>query len=300
MAENKKEKASHPDIPAGIKELMAVPPAAEKSPAETSSSTPAGPAHRELSSNPVEQGSNAQSQEAKPQRPCTQKEQELGELIAKRQSVIEQLKAKNPLVSEARKQLAGLIPSIHGKGSGQVMGLVREEENLEFSIATEAYTPKKEKELLKRLREIRIELSKHKELDAARKKVDEKRNALRNLISDIRSLEHALADARKACDEKYAEVLAERKAAYSQRSARREEHAQKQFSETKRRSREEHKREYDEDMSKYLKDYDDTVSMDEIVQIERKDRKEKKEGKAKGAEGADTDSTEEAAEKKEE
>ncbi len=239
--------------------------------------------------------------EQKEQRQRTQKEQELDALIAKRQAVIEQLKAKNPLVVEARKQLAELIPAIRGRGSSHVMGLVREEENIEFSIATEAYTPKKEKELLKRLREIRIELSKHKELDEARKKVDEKRNALRDLISDIRSLEHSLAEARKACDEKYAEVLAERKAAYSQRPPRREERP-RQFSEGKRRSRDEHKREYndDEDMSKYLKDYDDTVSMDEIVQIERKDKKEKKDAKGEASDADSSDSADEAAGQKEE
>ncbi|MFA6489672.1 MAG: hypothetical protein WCT52_03225 [Candidatus Micrarchaeia archaeon] len=285
MTDNKKEKTiAASDVPSGIAEIADIPAAKVEEKAEENQS--AQPEQKsENTAQPV-----AGAAAAQPLRPRTQKEEELNALISKRQSVIEQLKAKNPLVIEARKTLSELIPTIRGRGSGHVMELVREEEHIEFTIATEAYTPKKEKELIKRLREIHAELSKHKELDTARKKVDEKRAILHNLISEIRTLETALADARKACDEKYAEVLAERKAAYSQRAAHREERPQRQFSDNKRRGREEHKREYDEDVSKYLKDYDDTVSMDEIVQIERKDKKEKKAGKEDAAEASDESS----------
>jgi len=277
LADNKKERATAvSELPSGIAELVDIPSkhAAEAAkPAEAAADAAEAQAKPPVGQAPA--GAPAEQQE----RARTDKEKELDALIAKRQAVIEQLKAKNPLVLDARKQLSELIPTVRGKGSSHAMGLVREEERLEFEIATEAYTPKKEKELLKRVREIRLELSKNKELDAARKAVDEKRNALGKVVSEIRALEHALAEARKACDEKYAEVLSERKSAYEQRSAHREERKQKQFTDMKKRVREEYKRDYDDEVSKYLKDYDDTVSMDEIVQIERKDKKEKKEGK---------------------
>ena len=280
MADNKKERATAvSELPSGIAELVDIPSttAAREAKAAEAVSEPKGAKPAE--GQPAESQAPAHAPAEQQERPRTDKEKELDALIAKRQAVIEQLKAKNPLVLEARKQLSELIPTVRGKGSSHAMGLVREEERLEFEIATEAYTPKKEKELLKRVREIRLELSKNKELDAARKAVDEKRNALGKVVSEIRSLEHALAEARKACDEKYAEVLSERRSAYEQRSAHREERKQKQFTDMKKRVREEHKRDYDDEVSKYLKDYDDTVSMDEIVQIERKDKKEKKEGK---------------------
>lgn|GEM_PF-840366 len=285
MTESKKEKTTAlAGIPQGIKELIAAPAAEEKqvAPSQAHPVEAAAPAQEHAAAGEQKQAA----------RPRTEKETELDGLIANRQAIIEQLKQKNPLVVAARAQLAELMPAIHGRGSGQVMGLVREEERLEFSIATEAYTPKHEKELLKRLRDIRSELSKHKELDIARKKVDEQRAVLRSLISDIRSLEHSLAEARQKCDEKYAEVLAERKAARSQRAQYREERPQIQRGESKKRGREGgRKNEYDEDISKYLKDYDDTVSMDEIVQIERKDRKEKKseEKEDKGKKDADNE-----------
>ena len=237
------------DLSAGLKELIELPQ-------EKKEAAIPLPAHEE-----------------RPQRPKTPKEQELDSLISARQGVIEQLKAKNPLVLKARLLLSELVPTIRGKGASRVMELVREEEKIEFSIATEAYTPKKEKELLKRLREIHIELSRHKELDAARKKVDEQRTVLRSLVSDIKSLERSLDGARAACDAKYAEVLAERKAGYEQRQKSREQRKERQFQELRERTRAESKREYDNEMSKYMKDYDDTVSMDEICIFEKKEKK---------------------------
>ncbi len=228
---------------------------------------------REIAEFPSQSTGQQAAEEKRAQRQKTGKEQELDALISHRQSVIEQLKAKNPLVLEARKSLSLLIPSIRGKGSSRVMELVREEEKIEFSIATEAYTPKKEKELLKRLREIHAELSKHKELDAARKKVDAQRSHLHSLVSEIRSLERQLADARKACDDKYSEVLAERKAAYEFRQRSREQKKQRQLEDLRERVRSERRQERDAELSKYTKDYDDTVSMEEIVQFEKKEKK---------------------------
>lgn len=239
------EKHPTQDISEGLREIADIPPAQEQ----------------------------PQPEGKRPERQKTPREQELDGLIAKRQSIIEQLKAKNPLVMAARQALSQLVPAIRGKGSSHVMGLVREEEHLEFSIATEAYTPKKEKELLKRLRQIHAELSANKELDAARKQVDEKRAALHSLVSEIRTLEHQLADARRACDEKYSEVLAERKAAYESRQVHREQRKQKKFDDLRERVRGERRREHDDEMAKYMKDYDDTVSMEEIVQFEKKEKK---------------------------
>lgn len=254
MAEDEKSKETAAEVPEGIRELMDEPAKQEGSPE-----------------------ASAGEKEKAPERPRTQKEQELDALIAKRQGILEQLKAKNPLVAEARKQLSGLMPSVRGRGSSRAMELMREEERLEFSIATEAYTPKKEKELLTRMRAIRSELSAHKELDAARKAVDEKRAALRTLLSEVKSLERELAEARKACDEKYAEVLAERRSQYEQRQHARQARRQKEEGEVRHRAREGRKREYEDEVAKYTKDYDDTVSMDEIVQIEKKEKKKKEE-----------------------
>ncbi len=227
--------------------------------------------------------------------PITLMVSELDALISKRQGIIEQLKAKNPSVLESRKKVAALIPQIRGKGAPKTIRLIEEAERIEFSIATEAYTPKKEKDLLKRLREIKIELSHHKELEAVQKAMEHERAVLSSLLSEIRSLEHQLSDARKECDAKYAEVLSERKSAYESRQKAREHHhhaqqQRKEHAEHQRREEEfhsrqnehrqkraAHRREEEGEMAKYMKDYDDTVSLEEIVQIEKKEKKKKDE-----------------------
>ncbi|MCX8197738.1 MAG: hypothetical protein N3F07_00885 [Candidatus Micrarchaeota archaeon] len=260
MAEEKKEKqALLESLPDGLKEIADIPQ-------EKLLTLPAKEQEKQ------ELLPSQQQKPALPERPRTQKEKELDELIAARQSIIEQLKEKNPKLAEARKQIASLLPSLKGKGAGKAVELMREEERIEFSIATEAYTPKQERELLKRLRAIRAELSQHKELDAIRKQVEEKRAEVRALASEIKELEKKLAEARAACDAKYAEVLAERKAAYEKRQRERAQKRQERLSsllEARKRKRE-------KEMAKYMKAFDDTVSMDEIVQIERKEKKSKK------------------------
>jgi len=208
-----------------------------------------------------------------PDRPKTAKEQELDTLIAKRQEIIEQLKSKNPRVAESRKKIAAMLPSIRGTPASHTMKLAEDAERIEFLIATEADTPKKERDLLKRLREIKAELSKHKEFDSARKAIDAERSMLRSAMHEIKALERELAETRRKCDAAYAEVLAERKSAYEQRQKGRVERQQKRFEDLQQRVRKERKQQFDSELAPYMKKHDDTVSMEEIVQIERKGEK---------------------------
>ena len=217
--------------------------------------------------------------QAAPVREKTPHEQELDALIAKRQSILDSLKAKNPLVSDARRKISGMIASMRGKGGGRTFGLIDEAERIEFAIATEADTPKKEKELIKQLKEVKAEIAKNKELDSARKAIDAERHILNTLINDIKELERQLMETRKACDDAYALVVSERKAAYEQRQKGRQdrqERPERKFDDApRRRAKPERKGEYDSDadMDKYMKDYDDTVSMEEIVVFEKKEKK---------------------------
>ncbi|MCX8194530.1 MAG: hypothetical protein N3G22_00255 [Candidatus Micrarchaeota archaeon] len=209
----------------------------------------------------------------------TPKELELDSLIAARQQVIDLLKQKNPLVAEARKKIASLLPIVRSAGASHTLRLAAEAERIEFSIATSAYTPKKEKELLKRLRQIRQEIERHKDIDSARRQIEEERKKLRELLKEVRQLEGQLADLRAKCEKTYAEVLAERKAAYEERKRRREELQKRRIEELKRKVREEKKKQYEAEIQPYLKNYDDTVSMSEIVEIEEKGKKKEKKGK---------------------
>ena len=266
MESEKENKGTHQDLPEGIKELVEIP--SEKNAADTSSSQS------------KEQPSQAAAQ-AVPKREKTPKEQELDSLIAKRQAILDSLKAKNPAVSDARRKISGMIASMRGKGGGRTFGLIDEAERIEFAIATEADTPKKEKELIKQLKAVKAEIAKNKELDSARKAIDAERHILNTLMSEIKDLEHQLVETRKACDEAYAIVVSERKAAYEQRQKGRQdrsERSERKFDDApRRRAKPERKSEYDSDMDKYMKDYDDTVSMEEIVIFEKKEKKEQKE-----------------------
>ncbi|MEM4633657.1 MAG: hypothetical protein QW275_00715 [Candidatus Anstonellaceae archaeon] len=256
MSENKKDKqALLEGLPEGLKEIAEI---GEEKP-------PLLPPSNESKELLLPEG----KKEEKKRQPRTQKEKELDELITIRQQIIEQLKEKNPKLTQAKKELSELLPSLKGKGASKALELMKEEERIEFSIATEAYTPKQEKELLKRLRQIRAELSHHKELDAIRKQVEEKKAAVRQLVSEIKELEKKLAEARAACDAKYAEVLAERKAAFEKRQREKERQKQEQLN----KMREMHKIKRQKEFQKYAKNYDDTVSMEEIVEIERKEKK---------------------------
>lgn len=290
MAEDKKGKTPDiSDLPAGLRELVDIPASAGANIASAPKNAPAVPSSATptvllaAKSETILIPAHTNAQQPAQTRPKTQKEQELDALIAKRQEIIGQLKAKNPLVIEARKKITALIPGIRGTGASHTMKLAQEEERIEFSIATEADTPKKEKEMLKRLRQIKQELGKHKEIDDARKAIDAQRSALHSIMGDIKSLERELADVRGKCDLAYAAVLAERKAAYEsrqkgreERQHRREEGEHRRFQDLQKRVYTEKKREYDSEMQKYMKKHDDTVSMEEIVQFTRKEKKAEK------------------------
>lgn len=255
MDSEKESKGAHQEIPQGIMELVEL-PGEKNAPASSSSPAP----------------------QSAPQREKTEKEKALDGLIAKRQAILDALKAKNPSVAELRRKISSMIAGLRGRGGGRTMGLVEEAERIEFAIATEADTPKKEKELIKRLREVKAEISKNKELDAARKEIDAERHALNTVMGEIKELERQLVETRKACDEAYAAVVSERKEAYEQRQRNRQEKRERGAEDLRRRVKRERKQEYDADMEKYMKDYDDTVSMEEIVVFEKKAKKER-EGK---------------------
>ncbi len=212
--------------------------------------------------------------------PKTAKEQELEALIQKRQAIIEKLKAKNPSIAEARKKIAAMLPTMQGAGASHTMRLAQEAEHIEFTIATEADTPKKEKEMLTRLRLIKVELSKNKEMDSARKAIDSERSILRSAMGEIKTLEGELAEARRQCDAAYEAVLAERKGAFEKRQKRRDETQHRRdeaqhrhFEELRERVHHERKKQYDDELAPYMKKHDDTVSMDEICVIEKKEKK---------------------------
>ncbi|MEM4554322.1 MAG: hypothetical protein QXT25_00535 [Candidatus Anstonellaceae archaeon] len=209
-----------------------------------------------------------QPQAPKPKRPRTQKEQELDAIIEKRKQIIQQLKAKNQEAAACRKEIAQIKSLISVKGGSKTPKLIAEVERLEFAIATEAYTPKKEKEMIKKIKALNEEIAKNKEVDELRNKFHEQRRILKEIVSEIKSLESELASVRKACDQKYAEVLAERKEAQE----RRKQAQQRRLEQLKQRVKEENEKLRKKQLSKYMGTYEDTVTLDQIAIIEKKEK----------------------------
>lgn len=224
---------------------------------------------KELVEIPAQENSAEKSKGEKPDSEKTQKEKEFSELVAKRQAILDQLKAKNQIVKEHRQAIASLISSLRGKGGGKTMRLIREAERIEFMIATEADTPKKEKELIKKLKQIRSEIVMNREADEIRKQIDSKRQSLNAVLAEIKALESDLAEARKACDNAYLQVLQERKERFEQQ--KRERLAQKK--QERMKAVEEKSRKRRSEMEKYMRKYEDTIPMDEIVIFEKKEKK---------------------------
>jgi uncharacterized coiled-coil DUF342 family protein len=202
-------------LPEGLKEIAAIPakqdnsnqnnPAVENVKADVNKSA----------ENKSEKNKPAHSQIKKMEK--TQKEKELEEALKKRKELVDQLKVKNKQVAELKKEISLIFPKLKKAGSNKVLRLMKQEEEIEFLISTEAHTPKQEKELLQKLKEIKAEISKYKEAENLKNLLDKKKRALKEVISEIKSLESELSKVRKECNLKYSEVVAERKAAFEEK-----------------------------------------------------------------------------------
>ena len=114
-----KKPAKVSELPDGIKALIELPSEHKTQPILLPAATPNSP-------KPIQQRTD---------RPKTQKELELDELIGKRQAIIDALKSKNPLVQSARSKIAEIIPTIRGKGTPHAMHLMEEAEKIARWIA---------------------------------------------------------------------------------------------------------------------------------------------------------------------
>lgn len=267
MEKKKGEKAALQELPLGIKELIDI---GEAKKDQSILETPSKPKPK---TQPI---LLPPAKYEEKQRPKTEKEKELDALISQRQKIIEELKKRNPIVLKSRKTLASLLPKLQGKGMDKTLTLLKKAEEIEFSIATEAYTPQKEKELLKNLNKIKESISNYKELEGIKKDIEHERKALRTTLSQIREFEAMLLQTRKKCDETYAAILAERKAAYEERQRKKKERMERAVRELTQRVKAEKKRRYEEEISKYKKNYEDTVLLSDICIIEKKEKKNPK------------------------
>jgi uncharacterized coiled-coil DUF342 family protein len=93
------------------------------------------------------------------------------ELETKKTELIERIKSLNRRIRYKEYEEKALKPFLEQTKEVQIAPFRRQRRALEFRIATAAYTPRMEKELLKQMKKIDEELEKHKEVERARRKI---------------------------------------------------------------------------------------------------------------------------------
>ncbi|MFH0884955.1 MAG: hypothetical protein V1861_04555 [Candidatus Micrarchaeota archaeon] len=93
------------------------------------------------------------------------------ELEKKKTELIERIKQLNRRIRYKKYEQKALEPFLEQTKDVQIAPYRKQKRALEFRIATAAYTPKMEKELIKHLKKIDEQLDKVKEVERARRKI---------------------------------------------------------------------------------------------------------------------------------
>ncbi|MEW6748166.1 MAG: hypothetical protein AB1295_00455 [Candidatus Micrarchaeota archaeon] len=95
----------------------------------------------------------------------------IDELEKRKGELIDRIKQLNRRIRYKEYEEKALKPFLEQTKDVQIAPFRRQRRALEFKIATAAYTPKMERELIKKLKKIDEELEKHKEVERARRKI---------------------------------------------------------------------------------------------------------------------------------
>lgn len=95
----------------------------------------------------------------------------IDELEKRKGELIDRIKQLNRRIRYKEYEEKALRPFLEQTKHVQIAPFRRQRRALEFKIATAAYTPKMEKELIKKLKKVDEELEKHKEVERARRKI---------------------------------------------------------------------------------------------------------------------------------
>jgi len=182
--------------------------------------------------------------------------------LQRKREIIDNLKASNSAIEAAKKELMAL-PSTGRTGRNSPERLAEQIDRLEFTIATSASTAKQEKDLIRQIDALRLELTqiqKEQQLSGvgaeARKKLETARDERRALVGELQTL-------RKEIDGIYKELKDSDAQRAQERTDRVERHS---TTNDRRKAREEERKE----MEPYMKEVDPFVSLEEIAEIKRK------------------------------
>jgi uncharacterized coiled-coil DUF342 family protein len=182
--------------------------------------------------------------------------------LQRKREIIDNLKASNSAIEAAKRELMSL-PSTGRPARNSPERLAEQIDRLEFTIATSAGNARQEKDLIRQIDALRLEMAQvKKEAEVsgigaeARKKLETARDERRALVGELQTL-------RKEIDTIYKEL----KDSDAQRAQERTERTvHRSASDERRKAREEERKE----MEPYMKEVDPFVSLEEIAEIKRK------------------------------
>ncbi|MFH0737726.1 MAG: hypothetical protein V1827_03940 [Candidatus Micrarchaeota archaeon] len=143
----------------------------------------------------------------------------IDELEGKKTELIDRIKALNRRIRYKEYEEKALKPFLEQTKDVQIAPYRKQRRALEFKIATAAYTPRMEKELIKQLKKIDEELEKHKEVERARRKIRYVEQDIVDGKSEITTIETELKTIRDELRKLYDEMKVYRISARKQQQA---------------------------------------------------------------------------------
>jgi uncharacterized coiled-coil DUF342 family protein len=208
--------------------------------------------------------------------------QEIDSLTAEKGRLIDRIKKVREEARGIGAQIAKRVAVLKKTGHSPSSHLRAGIESIEFEIATSAFTPKREKELIKEIAALQKQLSAAKKSDALQAEVDAYRSKFNALKNEYDSLDKQIGEAKAKIEALFAgakkemdESAAKKKgAALAAESKRRANEYQRRENDYRRQKADFRKKERDE-MAPYLKKNDEFLTLeDKIIEIKRKDKAE--------------------------
>jgi uncharacterized coiled-coil DUF342 family protein len=185
------------------------------------------------------------------------------ELETRKAELIEQIKKLNEKLKYKRYESKAISPFVSSRAGYHAGPLRRRYNELEFRIATEAYTPKIEKEMIKELKKMEAELKKAEEAEKARRAQLHIEEDLKKAEEEHAGIEAQLQGIRGELNNLYDFIRTER-------AKQAEERREKRYDDMRERAREERSEDRKKEWSQYMKPVDSHVSLEDVVIIEKK------------------------------
>ncbi len=144
----------------------------------------------------------------------------IDELEKQKSELIERIKKLNRRIRYKKYEKKALQPFLEQTKDVKVAPYRKQKRALEFKISTAAFTPRMEKELLKRLRKVDEQLDEVKEVERARRKIKYVEQDIVDGETEIGTIESELTGIREELKKLYEESKALRIAARKQLAAK--------------------------------------------------------------------------------